>query len=122
MEIPLKWSGSAKNHGVIDAVLRALVCVTGLAAIISLSSLQNKAKCFPFGHTMILCVSTHCGMLLQHHHWHFISFSTEEDRWKLRKAAVSFCNARYRKLLYHAKFIIRRLRVYGDVRDCFLKL
>ena len=34
MEIPVKCSGSAKNHGVIDAVLRALVCVTGLLLLL----------------------------------------------------------------------------------------
>ncbi|GKG06313.1 hypothetical protein Tco_0326399, partial [Tanacetum coccineum] len=53
MEIPLKWSGSAKNHGVIDAVLRALVCVTGLAAIIVIVT-SKQSKMLPVSPTMVI--------------------------------------------------------------------
>ena len=53
MEIPVKCSGSAKNHGVIDVVLRALVCVTGLAAIIVIVT-SKQSRMLPVSPTMVI--------------------------------------------------------------------
>lgn len=43
MEVPVKWSGGAKNYRRVDAALRALLFVTALAAlVVMVTSKQSK--------------------------------------------------------------------------------
>ncbi|KAL8239047.1 hypothetical protein R6Q59_015614 [Mikania micrantha] len=53
MAVPVKWSGGKRNHMIIDVALRALLFVTGLAAVIVMVT-SKQSKMIPISPIMII--------------------------------------------------------------------
>ncbi|KAK9065581.1 hypothetical protein SSX86_014982 [Deinandra increscens subsp. villosa] len=53
MEVPVKWSGGARNLVIIDVALRALLFVTSLAAIIVMVT-SKESKMIPISPVMVI--------------------------------------------------------------------
>ncbi|GJZ64153.1 CASP-like protein 1 [Tanacetum coccineum] len=102
METTMKWSepqeDGVKNHGVVDATLRAVLLATTNVALIAMVT-SKETKMIPISPTMKVPLDASFDQSPAY------IFSTHEERRKHHEAAVLSRDTRFCKLLYPTNII-----------------